>query len=73
MGTQSGRNAVPRLFSSRTDCCVIAHGDIFDLPAGAAHLLPLLSIKPGFHTRGRNGLALQFHQEVTAGLERCGY
>lgn len=47
------------------------HGDIFDLPAGAAHLATSTKYQNQGFAWGRNGLALQFHPEVTAsGLER---
>ncbi len=47
------------------------HGDTFDLPAGAFHLATSTRYQNQGFAWGKNGLALQFHPEVTAsGLER---
>ncbi|MEL7036006.1 MAG: glutamine amidotransferase [Cyanobacteria bacterium J06592_8] len=47
------------------------HGDTFNLPAGATHLAATENYENQAFTWGKNGLALQFHPEVTPiGLER---
>lgn len=47
------------------------HGDTFDLPTGAIHLAKSSKYINQAFVWGKNGLALQFHPEVTArGLER---
>lgn len=47
------------------------HGDTFDLPVGSTHLASSSKYHNQAFSWGKNGLALQFHPEVTArGLER---
>lgn len=47
------------------------HSDTFDVPAGAIHLASTEHYQNQAFSWGRNGLALQFHAEVSAGaLER---
>jgi len=67
--TQTGIHS-PLVYLAAEQTAVLHwHGDTFDLPAGAAHLATSTKYQ-GFRL-GRNGLALQFHPEVTAwGLER---
>jgi GMP synthase (glutamine-hydrolysing) len=46
------------------------HGDTFDLPAGATHLAATALYHNQAFSWQQRGLALQFHPEVTEGLER---
>jgi GMP synthase (glutamine-hydrolysing) len=69
--TEAGKQSCLRLLAPEHTAVLHWHGDTFDLPPGAARLASTEAYENQAFAWGRNGLALQFHAEVTLkGLER---
>jgi len=69
--TEAGRQSSLRFLAAEETAVLHWHGDTFDLPEGATRLASSDVYENQAFAWGRNGLALQFHVEVTAcGLER---
>jgi len=70
--THSDRNTLTLVYLAAEQTAVLHwHGDTFDLPAGAAHLATSTKYQNQGFAWG-NGLALQFHPEVT-GVWNAGF
>ncbi len=69
--SEDGKNSALVHLASEHTSVLHWHGDTFDLPVGSTHLAATTKYQNQAFSWGRNGLALQFHPEVTArGLER---
>ncbi|MBD0336877.1 MAG: amidase, partial [Cyanobacteria bacterium Co-bin13] len=69
--SEAGRQSALAELAPELTPVVHWHGDTFDLPEGAVHLASTAEFENQAFSWGRNGLALQFHPEVTRqGLER---
>lgn len=69
--SEGGESPLHHLAPGHTPAVLHWHGDTFDLPGGAVLLASTDLFPHQAFSHGRNGLALQFHPEVTVvGMER---